>query len=219
MDLDNQLIKKAYYEMFINEHEEVHPIRALGELFQEEQQKDVPELSYIRFAQGEVYFQNKDFESAIFKWGNITNELEPWAKKNMGDAYYALGLFPTAEDIYKSIATDHLTLTTEVALQLFSLYIERGKADSAVEMIKKTIAANPDYPDVTELARAFFEEHQDFANAIELAVNEGVRTESVEWFDILKTYVDKGATKMLAPNYFTEALTLLYRLDHARFEG
>ena len=219
MDLDNQLIKKAYYEMFINEHEEVHPIRALGELFQEEQQKDVPELSYIRFAQGEVYFQNKDFESAIFKWENITNELEPWAKKNMGDAYYALGLLPTAEDIYKSIATDHLTLTTEVALQLFSLYIERGKADSAVEMIKKTIAANPDYPDVTELARAFFEEHQDFANAIELAVNEGVRTESVEWFDILKTYVDKGVTKMLAPNYFTEALTVLYRLDHARFEG
>ena len=218
MTLDSQLIKKAYYEMFINEHEDLHPVRVLGELFQEEQQKDVPDLSYIRFAQGEVYFHHKDFESAIFKWGNITNELEPWAKKNMGDAYYALGLLPTAEDLYKSIQTDNLTLMTETALQLFSLYIERGKGDAASQIIKKTIVENPDYPDVTELARAFFEEHQDYASAIELAVSEAVRTESVQWFDILKTYVDQGVTNMLAPSYFSEALRVLYGLDHIRFE-
>jgi GTPase SAR1 family protein len=219
MTLDSQLIKKAYYQMFINEHEDLHPVRVLGELFQEEQQKDVPELSYIRFAQGEVYFHNKDFESAIFKWGNITNELEPWAKKNMGDAYYALGLLPTAEDLYRSIETDNLTLMTETALQLFSLYIERGKTDAASVIIKKTIAQNPDYPDVTDLARAFFEEHQDFASAIELAVNEAVRMESVQWFTILQTYVNKGVTKMLTPSYFIEALKVLYQLDHALFES
>jgi tetratricopeptide (TPR) repeat protein/GTPase SAR1 family protein len=219
MALDSQLIKKAYYEMFINEHEDIHPVRVLGELFQEESQKDVPDLSYIRFAQGEVYFHHKDFESAIFKWGNITNELEPWAKKNMGDAYYALGLLPTAEDIYKSIQTDNLTLITETALQLFSLYIERGKVDAASQIIKKSIAENPDYPDVTELGRAFFEEHLDFGSAIELAVSEAVRTESVEWFDILKTYVDQGVTKTLEPNYYTEALRVLYGLDHGRFEA
>jgi tetratricopeptide (TPR) repeat protein/GTPase SAR1 family protein len=218
MTLDSQLIKKAYYEMFINEHEDLHPVRVLGELFQEEQQKDVPDLSYIRFAQGEVYFHHKDFESAIFKWGNITNELEPWAKKNMGDAYYALGLLPTAEDLYKSIQSDNLTLMTETALQLFSLYIERGKTDAASQIIKKTIVENPDYPDVTELARAFFEEHQDYASAIELAVSEAVRTESVQWFDILKTYVDQGVTNMLAPSYFSETLRVLYGLDQIRFE-
>jgi GTPase SAR1 family protein len=219
MALDSQLIKKTYYEIFINEHEGIHPVRMLGELFQEEQHKDVPNLSYIRFAQGEVYFHNKDFESAIFKWENITNELEPWAKKNMGDAYYSLGILSTAEDIYKSIKTDQLTLTTEVALQLFSLYIERGKMDAASEVIKKTIIDNPDYPDVTELARAFFEDHQDFASAIELAVNESVRLKSEQWFDILKTYVESGITKMLPPSYFIEALKVLYEIDQARFES
>lgn len=81
MSLEKQLTEKQYYSMFINEHEVVHPIRVLGDAYQEEMQKGIPDLSYIRFAQGEVYFHNRDFETAIFKWGNIINELEPWAQK------------------------------------------------------------------------------------------------------------------------------------------
>lgn len=218
MTLEYQLIQKAYYEMFINKHENVHPIRALGEAFQEEQQKNVPDLSYIRFAQGEVYFHNKDFEAAIFKWENIVNELEPWAKKNTADAYYELGLLPNAEDIYKSIVTDNSSLKTEIALQLFSLYIDRGKLDAALKVIKNTVASNPDYPHVTDIARTFFEEQQDWNNAIELAVNEGLRTESMQWFDSIQTYVDKGLTKSLYPDYFSKVLLVLYGLDRARFE-
>ena len=68
MSLEKQLIEKAYYQMFISEHEQVHPIRLLGEAYLEELQKDMPDLSYIRFAQGELYYQHKDFETAIFKW-------------------------------------------------------------------------------------------------------------------------------------------------------
>lgn len=219
MTLDDQLIKKAYFEMYINEHEEVHPVRALGDLFQEEHKKDIPDLSYIRFAQGEVYFHNRDFEAAIFKWENIANELEPWAKKNMADAYYELGLLPIAETIYESIITDNPTLSAEAALHLFSLYIELGKTESAIQIIKKTVAENPDYPNVTEFARSFFEGQQDLGNAIELALNEAIRTESLNWFDILKTYIEKGATKVLEPNYFSNGLTVLFRLDQTRFEG
>ncbi|OIK16286.1 GTP-binding protein [Bacillus sp. MUM 116] len=218
MSLEKQLTEKCYYTMFINEHGEMHPIRVLGDAYQEEMQKDIPDLSYIRFAQGEVYFQNKDFETAIFKWGQIINELEPWAKKNTADAYYEMGLLSNAEDLYTSIETDSLTLNTEVALNLFSLYYERGKIDSAVKVIKKTVLSNPDYPQVTEIARKFFEERQDWENAIELAVNEASRTVSPEWFDIVISYVQSGVTKRLSPSYFSHALNVVYTLDTKQFE-
>ncbi|WP_026564519.1 dynamin family protein [Bacillus sp. UNC41MFS5] len=218
MTLETQLKLKTYYKMFINEHENIHPIEVLGELFQEEACKDLPNLSSIRFAQGEVYFHHKDYEAAIFKWENIINELEPWAKKNTADAYYQLGLLSTAEDLYCAITSDNLTLTTEVALQLFSLYIERGKLDLALSVIKKTIDANPDYPNVTEIARTFFEEHQDWNHAIELAVNEAIRTGSLEWFDMIISYVEKGVTSSHAPSYFSQAVHFLFSLDQRKFE-
>ncbi|MEH7159122.1 dynamin family protein [Neobacillus drentensis] len=218
MTLETQLIQKTYYKMFINEHENIEPIQVLGDLFQEEACKDLPELSSIRFAQGEVYFHYKDYEAAIFKWGNIINELEPWAKKNIADAYYRLGLLPTAEDLYCAIASDNLTLNTEVALNLFSLYIERGKLDLALSVIKKTINANPDYPNVTEIARTFFEEQQDWNHAIELAVNETLRTGSLKWFDIVISYVERGLAKNHAPNYFSHAIQVVYSLEKQKFE-
>ena len=99
-------------------------------MFFAEQKKELPDLSNFRFAQGEVYFHNNDFEAAIFKWENIQNELEPWAKKNMADAYLELELLETAENIYKSIKTDSLMLNTEVALQLFSFILNKEKARS-----------------------------------------------------------------------------------------
>lgn len=218
MTLEKQLKQKKYYEMFINEHENIHPIRVLGDAFQEEAQKDVPDLSYIRFAQGEVYFHHKDFESAIFKWENIANELEQWAKKNTADTYYELGMLSTAEDIYSAIETEDLTLKTEVALQLFSLFIERGKLEAAVSIIKKTINSNPDYPNVSEMARLFFEEQQDWNNAVELAVNEAKRTESLEWFEVIHSYVEKGVTQNFDPSYFSQALIILFNLDKSGFE-
>jgi GTPase SAR1 family protein len=218
MTIDHHLIKKIYYETFLDENPDAQPIQVLGEAYMSEQQNELPDLSYIRFAQGELYFQYKDYEAAIFKWENISNELEPWAKKNMADAYYELGILSSAEDLYQSIETDNLTLKTEVALQLFSLYIERGKNDSAVNVIKKTVSLNPDYPNVTEIARTYFEEQQDWKHAIELAINEAIRSEAVNWFDYIKTYVDQGVTKTLDPAYFSEALFVLYRLDQSRFE-
>lgn len=217
MSLDKQLIEKVYYQMFINEHEQIHSIRVLGDAYLEELQKDMPDLSYIRFAQGELYFHHKDFETAIFKWENVVNELEPWAKKNIADAYYETGLLSNAEDIYLAIETDNLTLNTEVALQLFSLYVERGKIDSAATIIKKTISSNPDYPTVTEKARLFFEGQADWENAIDLAINEAKRTQTLEWFDTLNNYVEKGVTKRLAPNYFSQTLFELYSHNHQQF--
>jgi predicted GTPase/tetratricopeptide (TPR) repeat protein/predicted DNA-binding protein (MmcQ/YjbR family) len=218
MTLEKQLIEKNYYKIFINEHEQTHPIRVLGDAFQEELQKEIPDLSYIRFAQGEVYFHHKDFEAAIFKWENIVNDLEPWAKKNIADAYYETGLLSNAEDLYLAIDTDNLTLQTEVALKLFSLYIERGKLDSAITVIKNAIAANPDYPNVTEDARVFFEGHEDWENAVELAVNEAKRTGSSEWYGVLNRYVEKGVTTRFTPNYFSQALTELYAINKQQFE-
>ena len=218
MTLETQIKQKTYYKMFINEHEDIHPIQVLGDLFQEEACKDLPELSSIRFAQGEVYFHHKDYEAAIFKWENIINELEPWAKKNIADAYYELGLLSTAEDLYCAIASDNLTLNTEVALHLFSLYIERGKLDLALSVIKKTIVANPDYPNVTEIARTFFEEQQDWNHAIELAVNEALRTGSLDWFDILISYIEKGLAKNHTPSYFSQAVILVFSIEKQKFE-
>ncbi|MDP4164570.1 MAG: GTP-binding protein, partial [Bacillota bacterium] len=216
--MEKQLIQKAYYETLMSDESSEHPIRVLAEAYLVEQMKDMPDLAAIRFAQGEVYFHHKDFESAIFKWSNLENEFEPWAKKNTADAYYELGMLANAEDYYKSVTTDSTILNTEVSLQLFSLYIEKGDLEQAVRTIKHTINRNPDYPNVTELGRAFFEGEKDWNNAIELATNEAIRTKSIFWFDVLQSYGDKGLTRSFAPEYFSEALRMLHYLDRNRFE-
>ncbi|MFO1442488.1 GTP-binding protein [Bacillus sp. Bva_UNVM-123] len=218
MEKEHQLNQKLYYESMIEGNEQ-HPIKLLGNLYMAEMQKEVSDLSYIRFSQGEVYFHNHDYEAAIFKWENINNELDAWAKKNIADAYFELQLHSTAEEIYKTVQTDSAMLQTEVLLQLFSLYIEQGKHEEAVVAIKRAVDLNPDYPDVTVLARAYFEKHHDWDNAIELAINEAVRTEELSWFNILQTYVEQGYTKRMEPNVFNQTLVSLYRIDYASFES
>ncbi|GER66787.1 GTP-binding protein [Weizmannia acidilactici] len=218
MKLEDQFVNKSYYETFIKEGEERHPLEVLGEAFVEENALENSDLSYIRFAQGEVYFHYKDYEAAVFKWESIHNDFEPWAQKNMGDAYFELGLTGMAEEIYKTIQTDSMILKTEVALQLISLYIEEQKHEQAVQTIKQTVAMNPDYPNVTKIARAYFEKNEDWMNAVELAVNESVRTESLFWFEVLKSYIEKGYTKTISPDYFREALAVLYKVDQIHFE-
>jgi GTPase SAR1 family protein/tetratricopeptide (TPR) repeat protein len=218
MSLEHQLIKKTYYEIFMGEDETNHPIQVLGEAFLEEQKNELYDLSSIRFAQGEVYYHNKDFETAIFKWENITGELEQWAKKNIADSYYELGLLSVAEDIYTSINAECKILTAEVALKLFSLYKELNKIDLAYEVIKRAVSLNPDYPNVTELARIFYEDQKDWNSAVELAVNESIRTESIKWFEVLKEYVDQGYTKTFAPDYFYQVLITFYKVDQGYFK-
>ncbi|MDP4083336.1 MAG: dynamin family protein [Bacillota bacterium] len=216
--MEKQLIQKKYFETFIELNKGTEPIAVLGEIFMNEQKNEMPDLSYIRFAQGEVYFHNKDYEAAIFKWENILNELEPWAKKNTADAYYQLGLLSMAEDIYKAILTDSPLLSTEVGLNLFSLYIERGKLDAALSVIKKLVAQNPDYPHVTDLARTFFEEQKDWENAVELAVREAIRTESLKWFECIKMYIEQGFANKVNTSYFSECLMVLSTLNPSLFE-
>ncbi|KIO60750.1 hypothetical protein B4166_3708 [Caldibacillus thermoamylovorans] len=206
--LEKQFITKTYYRSLIHENDSRHPIEILGELFAEEEQKEFPDASEIRFAQGEVYFHNKDYEAAIFKWENVHNELEQWAKKNIADAYLELAIYPEAESIYQSINTESLTLRTEVLLQLFSLYIQQEKYQNANQMIKKMVKLNPDYPNVTKLARSFFEKQEDWQSALELAIQEGIRTENLSWFELLKAYIKNGHAKQQLPNFFFDALTV-----------
>ncbi|MGX2958252.1 GTP-binding protein [Peribacillus sp. JNUCC 23] len=212
------LIHKKFYETFVNDGKDGEPIQLLGEAYLEEQKKEVPELSTIRYAQGELYFHYKDFEAAIFKWENIGTELEPWAKKNVADAYYELGMHSTAEELYKSITSENLVLRAEVALQLFTLYIEEERFDLASGTIKNVVSFHPDYPNVTDLARSFFDSQNDWESAIELVVNESLRTGVLKWFDVLQGYVDLGYTKNLLPVYFNQVLELLSLTDQKRFE-
>ena len=216
--IDEQLIKKVFYESFTTGQEGEHPVRLLGEAYMNEQEKELPELSYIRYAQGEIYFHNKDFESAIFKWENIANELEPWAKKNTADAYLELDLLPTAEEIYKSIKTENVTLNTEISLQLLTLYMVREKHEQANRVVKKVVALNPDYPNVTTIARSFYEKQLDWESAVELAAKEAIRTQSLPWFDTLEEYINQGLTVEFQPDYFKDVLLALYEIDPLRFE-
>jgi len=219
MTLEEQLINKTYYNVtYMNEQEEKHPIQILGEAYLLEQQNELPDLSYIRYAQGEVYFQNKDFEAAIFKWENITNELQPWARKNMADAYLELGLITDAEEMYLSINTESPTLHAEVSLQLFSLYMEQGKIDKADKVIKEVVSLNPDYPNVTKIARRFYEEQEKVQDAVELAVNEAIRTESLIWSQFVNEYVQKGWTQTYKPEYFMEFIPSVHQIDQKCFE-
>lgn len=211
MTTEKQLIHKTFYETFLTGSNQGQPAQVLGQAYFDEQNSDESfDLSYIRFAQGEIYYRYQDYEAAIFKWENINNELEPWAHKNIGDAYYELGLLSAAEDKYISIETEDKTLCSEVALTLFSLYKERNKLENAYEILKNALQLNPDYPQVTKIARDFYEENEDFEHAVKLAVHESIRTEREEWFSILITYIKAGYTKQFQPEFFAEALLTIY---------
>ncbi|MEM5596699.1 hypothetical protein AAHB53_10845 [Niallia circulans] len=123
MTLEKKLIEKTYYEGYLQDRDE-SPIEVLGQLYIAEQRKNVPDLTSIRFAQGELYFQYHDYEAAIFKWENISNELEPWAKKNLADAYLELEEYSTAESFYKSVVTDS-ELYKQKYLCNYFLYISK----------------------------------------------------------------------------------------------
>ncbi|MFS0880318.1 hypothetical protein CHH83_04175 [Bacillus sp. 7586-K] len=214
-----QLIDKTFYETFLTDVEQGVPTaQLLGQVYFTEQNKeDSFDLSFIRYAQGEIYYQYQDYEAAIFKWENIDNELKPWADKNIGDAYYRLGLLSAAEEKYLAIATDDVPLKIEVALKLFTLYQEIDKYENAYETIKNAILLDPDYPQLTKIARSFYEERHDMENAVTLAVKESVRTEREEWFSVLITYVKAGDTKQFQPEFFAEALLTFYEVDKHSF--
>ncbi|UTE78065.1 GTP-binding protein [Rossellomorea sp. KS-H15a] len=219
MTEEKLLMEKSFYRTFlVDQDTNRHPIEVLGGAFVEEQQNEPYDLTYIRYAQGEVYFHSRDYEAAIFKWESILNELEPWAKKNIADSYYELGMLSSAEDVYTAIQTDSTILTMEVSLQLFSLYIERNKIQSAYHTIEKALSIEPDYPNVTELARSFYEEQGDWNKAVELAVKESIRTREPAWFMILREYGDQGYTRSFAPDYFYDLLIAVYEKDRKQFK-
>jgi tetratricopeptide (TPR) repeat protein len=220
MTAENELIHKSYYLTMIDEHAKEHPIQQLGVICEEEMKRQRPNLSSIRFAQGEVYFLNKDYEAAIFKWRNpLDEQLLPWAQKNIADAHLEMGLLEDAEKFYKEVKTESIALRVEVFLQLFSLYIQQGKQVNAVDAIKHAVQIDPDYADVTEIAQTFFENIEDWDSAVELAVKEAIRTKSLTWFEVLGGYAEQGYTIQQAPNYFREVLLALLELDKYRFES
>ncbi|MBC6973561.1 GTP-binding protein [Bacillus sp. Xin] len=218
MTIEKQLIQKVYYETFLTEQDSIQAPQVLGEAYVNEAQNQFSNISNIRFAQGEIYYHQKDFETAIFKWEKVNNDLSLWAKKNIADAYFELGLFSMAEEIYTSIQTEDVTLTMEVSLQLLSLYMEQNRLGLAFKVISEAVSFQPDYPNITAIARSFYEKQQDRNNAIDLAVQEGIRTKSLHWFEILTNYVNQGFTKQMKPKYFYEALKVLYTVDSIQFK-
>ncbi|MCP8971017.1 dynamin family protein [Ectobacillus ponti] len=217
MKLEEQLIRKSYYETFLMGTEKEHPVELLGRIYTMEQENGLADLSYIRFAQGEIYYHSKDFEAAIFKWEKVENELSAWARKNIGDAQVQLGQADTAEGMYKSVVTDCPTLTAETSLHLFDLYAKQHKVEEAFQVIRTAVAQDPDYPNVTGVARAFYEEQQDWNSAVDLAVQEALRTGSLYWFDVLQHYIEEGWTSGMSPHTFQRAMDTLYYVDTDRF--
>lgn len=217
MTLEKKLIEKTYYEGYLKDRDE-SPMEVLGQLYIAEQRKNVPDMTSIRFAQGELYFQYHDYEAAIFKWENISNELEPWAKKNLADAYLELEEYSTAESFYKEIITESELLKTEISMQLFSLYFQKGNHEMALEIINNLVASNPDYANITTVAKSYYEEQQNWEKAIELAVNEGRRTDGLKWYEALIHYSNLGVITQFEPAYFIESLKNLQELDFATFE-
>ncbi|RKQ17648.1 GTP-binding protein [Oceanobacillus bengalensis] len=218
MEREEQLIRKSYYHTFMDGIQNVHPIKVLGDMFNG-QQNEIEDLSAIRYAQGEVYFENKDYETAIFKWQNVTDEsFIPWAQKNIADAHGELDLLDVAEDYYKGIETNSDTLKIEVLMQLFLLYRNQEKLDSALHSIKEAVVLNPDYPGVTEKAREYYENERYIGHAVDLAIDEATRAESLQWFAVLQGYVEQGFTNKMEPSALTDALKVLYDVNLPRFE-
>jgi len=217
MTLEKKLIEKTYFEGYTKDRDEA-PIEVLGQLYMQEQRKNVPDLTSIRFAQGELYFHYHDYEAAIFKWENIGNELEPWAKKNLADAYLELEEYSTAESFYKSIITDSELLTTEISLQLFTLYFQKGNHEMALDIIKGLTISNPDYSNITNIAKTYYEEQQKWDEAIQLAVTEGIRTHTLKWYEALINYGNLELLQNYEPSYFIDILINVQELDKEIFE-
>ncbi|MFA9555775.1 tetratricopeptide repeat protein [Evansella sp. AB-rgal1] len=216
--MESQLVQKTYFKKFMKPGVELQPVEVLGEVFRGIQRKESStELSSIRFAQGEIYFHANDMEAAIYKWEKIDSELEPWAKKNIADAYVELGMHVEAEKLYIKIQSPSNVLAVEVALKLFFLHRDREKIDKAYKYMKKAISIDPDYHDVTETARIFYEQQKDYKSAVELAVSEAIRTANPLWFRVIKKYVDQGYTKGYIPDYFYEALQIVSTVDKTLF--
>jgi tetratricopeptide (TPR) repeat protein len=217
MTFEQQLIQKNFYKNFgaQNELQQQPILRLANLLLHPEEELDE---SSIRFAQGEVYFENNDYETAIFKWSKVNNELKDWATKNIADSYFEQNIYSVAEETYKSIKPESPTLKSEIYLQLFSLFGEQNKNQFADQVIKEAVKFNPDYPNVTNFAREFYEEQEDFKSAIELAVNESIRTEELSWYRTLTGYIRNGWTIEWAPTFFVETLISLARVDYTHFE-
>ena len=217
LTLKQQFIEKKFYKTYLNENEN-DPVAVLADLRNSNHPDDDIDHSSIRFAQGELYFENKDFETAVFKWEKVGNQLKDWAKKNIADSYYETGAFETAEKLYKEVKTESKTLTSEIFLQLFSLYIDISNYEQADRIIKEAVKFNPDYPRVTKIARKFYEKNHDWNSAVDLASNESIRTEDLKWFTVLKGYISNGVTKEMAPDYFVQPLVSLGRANLEHFE-
>jgi hypothetical protein len=217
MNKEEHLINKTYFHTIVEEDNKKYPVKALGTAFYQEQLNEGSELSSIRFAQGEVYYHHKDMEAAVYKWANVKDELGPWASKNIGDAYYLLGWLNEAEKTYIGIQTKSTTLSIEICLQLLTLYSENNQPEKANKYIEKALSINSDYPNVTEIARLFYEDRQEWKKSVELAVNEAVRTKSLEWYSILNNYIKSGHTVGFSPMYFEQVLTSLYDVDKRIF--
>lgn len=217
MNKEEHLINKTYFHTIVEENSKKYPVKALGTAFYHEQLNEGSELSLIRFAQGEVYYHHKDMEASIYKWSNVKGELEPWASKNIGDAYYDLGWLNEAEKTYIGIKTDSTTLSIEISLQLLTLYSENDQPDKAHKYMEKALTINPDYPNVTEIARLFYEDRSEWKKSVELAVKEAVRTKSFHWFTTLNGYIKSGYTINFSPNFFEPILISLYELDQQKF--
>jgi len=90
--------------------------------------------------------------------------------------------------------------------------------EKADHIIKWVVSINPDYPEVTEIARGFYEKNEDWKSAVDLAVQEGKRQKSIQWFSILNSYVVDGHTKDLQPEYFEDSLLVLKEFNQKYFE-
>lgn len=221
MTTENEKITKSYYQTIVAEsNKQGNSVKVLGDMYIEEMQEQQPNLSSIRFAQGEVYYLNQDYEAAIFKWQQpLDEDFIPWAQKNIADAHMELGLFEDAEGLYRQVNTESPVLKSEILLQLLSLYVQQGNQIKAVDTIKEAVAFNPDYPRLTEIAQTYLEDIRDWDHAIELAVGEAIRTHSPYWIDVLTGYVQNKLNVNHRPDYFNALLIDLLHMDRERFES
>ncbi|UTR13973.1 hypothetical protein MM221_15350 [Salipaludibacillus sp. LMS25] len=204
--VEEYMINKTFFKTIVDETNQQSPVKSLGQQFYDTQMDETADLSSVRFAQGEVYYHHKDMESAVYKWELVKNELQPWARKNIGDAYYEMGWLREAESTYTSIQSESPVLSVEISLQLLQLYADKNNKDKVHQYIKKALAIDPNYPNVTDIARTFYEDEQDWHKAVELAVRESVRTTTPKWFAILTDYAERGYTTAFAPEYFENVL-------------
>lgn len=124
----------------------------------------------VRFSQAELYFAIGDYETAIFKWSQIEDELVGWSRKNIGDAYVAMEKISEAESVYLSLKTSDVELEMEKLKGLCNVYKQVNDTTKLMIIYRNMMKFDEVEDSIYQEALQFFESKAEYLDAFQAVI-------------------------------------------------